>query len=393
MGANTFTDTQTMAGLSLSGTGTKITADFSNATQSSRAAIQTSTTNGATTVSVLPNGTSTSGGISLYGSSNADLAPRLNLNHDSSAAVIQSDISGAASYTPLQFKTGGSAAIHIDTSQRVGFGTTAPISTATIEIVATSGNCVQTTYYGNDTNGAAIAARKARGSAASPSQTLANDRLFGWYGSGYTNSGAWGGNSFAIQSYADENYTSSAQGSRIAFATTPNGSAARADRWIITSSGHFQPGADNAYSLGASSFRSSVVYSATGSINTSDAREKTAVSPLTQGEIEAAKALASEIGAYKFLQAITDKGEECARKHIGMTVQRAIEIMESHGLNSFEYGFICYDEWGEQRDADNNVTCEAGNRYSFRPDELLMFVARGFDARLSALESAVNQQS
>lgn len=36
-----------------------------------------------------------------------------------------------------------------------------------------------------------------------------------------------------------------------------------------------------------------------------------------------------------------------ARQHIGMTVQRAIEILRSHGLDPFAYGFICYDQWGE----------------------------------------------
>jgi hypothetical protein len=58
--------------------------------------------------------------------------------------------------------------------------------------------------------------------------------------------------------------------------------------------------------------------------------------------------------------------------------------MTAHGLNPMAYGFICYDEWP----ADAEAGLSAGNRYSLRPDELLLFIARGFDARLAALEAA-----
>lgn len=148
---------------------------------------------------------------------------------------------------------------------------------------------------------------------------------------------------------------------------------------------------DNTYTCGMGSRRWSAVYAGTGAINTSDAREKTPVRPLTQSEIAAAKDLSRGVGAYRFLDAVAKKGD-AAREHIGMTVQRAIEIMESHGLNPFGYGFICYDAW-ESKPAvigeDGSIIepeQAAGDRYSFRPDELLMFIARGFEARLSALE-------
>jgi hypothetical protein len=67
-----------------------------------------------------------------------------------------------------------------------------------------------------------------------------------------------------------------------------------------------------------------------------------------------------------------------------MTVQRSIQVMNAHSLDPFAYGFICYDEW----QADEETGLAAGNRYSLRPDELLMFLARGFEARLAALEAA-----
>jgi hypothetical protein len=117
-------------------------------------------------------------------------------------------------------------------------------------------------------------------------------------------------------------------------------------RAYIDSSGNFQPGADNAFSCGTASLRWSVVYADNGSIQTSDARVKTAVVALTNAEINAAKQLASEIGTYKFLSAVAEKGD-AARNHIGMTVQRAIEIIKSYGLEPTSYGFICYDQWDD----------------------------------------------
>lgn len=151
--------------------------------------------------------------------------------------------------------------------------------------------------------------------------------------------------------------------------------------------------ADAVSNLGSSAIRWNTIYASTGAINTSDAREKTAVSALTPGEINAAKTLAREIGSYKFLAAIEAKGDS-ARAHIGMTVQRVIEILRSNSLDPMQYGFICYDEWsatGDQLDNKGNVVSRglpAGSRYGFRMDELLAFIAAGFEARLSALEAS-----
>ena len=110
--------------------------------------------------------------------------------------------------------------------------------------------------------------------------------------------------------------------------------------------GNITPDADNTRSNGTGALRWSVIYAGTGTINTSDAREKEPIRSLTDNEILAAKALSKDIGAYVFLSARAEKGDE-AREHIGMTVQRAIEVMESFDLNPFGYGFICYDEWDE----------------------------------------------
>ena len=180
---------------------------------------------------------------------------------------------------------------------------------------------------------------------------------------------------------------------------------------VFDYNGGFFPYEDGNQYLGRSNNKWSTVYAATGSIHTSDARLKTEVQGLTPDELNASKQLAKEIGTFKFLQSVEEKGDS-ARKHIGMTVQRAIEIMEANNLNPFEYGFICYDEWEEEtiehpaveaQDAeydneDNEIspaieakdswteTNPAGDCYSFRYDELNQFILAGISARLDALE-------
>ncbi len=153
---------------------------------------------------------------------------------------------------------------------------------------------------------------------------------------------------------------------------------------------NFVPSADNTYALGGpTTQRWTTVYATTGTINTSDARQKTVVSALTANELAAAKQLGSMMGTYKFLDAIATKGEANARKHVGMTVQDAIGVMTSHGLDPMAYGFICYDSWAEETDPETGaVVRAAGDSYGFRYEELLAFIAAGFNARLAALEAA-----
>lgn len=161
----------------------------------------------------------------------------------------------------------------------------------------------------------------------------------------------------------------------------------------------FAPADDNTHSNGDASGRWSEIFAGNGAINTSDAREKTEILTFTFDEIEASKQLASEIGTYKFLASVDKKGD-LARTHIGLTVQRAIEIMESNNLDPMSYGFICFDSWAEKveaildsegeavLDADDQPTYkvikEAGDRYGFRYDQLNQFIIAGFNARLDA---------
>lgn len=189
-------------------------------------------------------------------------------------------------------------------------------------------------------------------------------------------------------------------------------------RLTLSAGGAVTPGADNTQTLGSSSLRWSVVYAGTGSINTSDAREKTKVAALTESELACASALAKEIGVFQFLASRDEKGADGARLHIGSTVQRVMEVMTEHGLEPTRYAFICYDEWEaedhpaeyreEKRDtgsldsAGNPITetikietkpaytTPAGNRYGFRMDQLALFIARGQEERLRRIEEKLS---
>lgn len=180
-------------------------------------------------------------------------------------------------------------------------------------------------------------------------------------------------------------------------------------RWQMTTTS-FQPVTDNVYTVGDASHRPSVIWAGTGTISTSDGREKTAVAPLTSAEIAAAGDLARAIGTYQWLAMIDAKGADAARHHAGLTVQQAIAIMQAHGLDPFRYGFICYDQWEAtpevwedvpaQVDEDGNETVPAsrvlteparpaGDRYSFRDTELDHFLARGAAAERDELKARV----
>ena len=183
---------------------------------------------------------------------------------------------------------------------------------------------------------------------------------------------------------------------RILFETCAAGSTARTARWCVDHNGNFIPMGDGGYDIGWGSGRANNIYAKNGAINTSDGRMKNDVRAMSDPETEAAKAIAKEIGFWTWKEQ-ADMND--VREHCGLTVQRAMEIMESFGLEPFKYGFICYDKWDEQtvvseygpanEDGSENPiykTIPAGDRYSFRIDELNMFIAKGFEARLSALE-------
>lgn len=186
-------------------------------------------------------------------------------------------------------------------------------------------------------------------------------------------------------------------------------------RLTLETSGNLASGVDNSgNALGLPSLRWSVVYAATGTINTSDEREKEWRGRLTDAELRAARRIAAELGFYRWLNAIAEKGE-AARLHFGARAQAVWRIMADEGLvdpigddglpGSTTYAFLCFDQWEEipaipaqpaQLGPDGEILSPevaevparpAGNRFGLRVDQLALFLIAAQEQRLLALES------
>ena len=116
--------TASSGNLTFSGTAQRITGDMSNATVANRLAFQTSTTDGSTTLLVIPNGTGPNSGIVFRTSSavSNDSVGQINIVGGSDFR-LNSTLNGTGTYLPMTFYTGGNEAMRIDTSRNVGIGT------------------------------------------------------------------------------------------------------------------------------------------------------------------------------------------------------------------------------------------------------------------------------
>jgi hypothetical protein len=110
----------------------------------------------------------------------------------------------------------------------------------------------------------------------------------------------------------------------------------------------FQPASDNTMFLGSGSLRWSQLFAATGAINTSDAREKTALAPLSEALKRAAARIKAGIGVFQWLEAIARKGADGARLHVGVTAQAVFAAFEAEGLDPWRYGLFCADPLAEE---------------------------------------------
>lgn len=133
------------------------------------------------------------------------------------------------------------------------------------------------------------------------------------------------------------------------------------------------PATDNDKPLASASLRFSTVFLGSAPTVSSDERLKQQIKPIDEACLRAWAKV--EYTQYKFNDAVELKGDK-ARLHFGVIAQRVKEAFESEGLNAFEYGVLCYDEWSEeleQTDEHGPVTpyLAAGSRYSIRYEEAL----------------------
>jgi len=139
----------------------------------------------------------------------------------------------------------------------------------------------------------------------------------------------------------------------------------------------FHPGTDGGTTLGTASIKWGQIYSTVGTISTSDERAKQDIEDLNAAELAVATALKGLIKKFRYRDAVEAKGDN-ARTHVGVIAQDVKAAFEAQGLNGFDYGILCYDEWDDvyEKNVNNEEVLKqsAGNSYSIRYDELIAFI-------------------
>lgn len=114
-----LTGTTSIESLTFSGTGRRITGDFTTPTLANRVLFQTSTTNGLTGIGILPNGTSTTALLNLYAGSDPANASFFQSRCDGATSQLISSANGTGTILPISVQIGGTEALRIDTSRNV----------------------------------------------------------------------------------------------------------------------------------------------------------------------------------------------------------------------------------------------------------------------------------
>lgn len=156
--------------------------------------------------------------------------------------------------------------------------------------------------------------------------------------------------------------------------TSADGSTFVTALTIQSATGNTLPGVDNALSLGASGRRWAEVWAVNGTIQTSDVRDKTNVTPLNP---DAALSLIAQVDPVLFLWRDRGQGQAGQRLHAGFIAQHIHAGLEACG---FDFG-----AWGLE---DVN---DPDSRQWIRPDQLvpvLWSALKRLEARLSRLEGA-----
>jgi hypothetical protein len=181
--------------------------------------------------------------------------------------------------------------------------------------------------------------------------------------------------------------TSSQRGGQLVIGTVDPSTGVMGRRFWIDQVGNTYPNADNAQTLGTATNRWSVVYAATGAINTSDKNQKQDIRDLDASEKAVAIEMKSLLKSYRFKDSVSLKGD-AARIHFGAVAQDVADVFAKHDLDANRYGLFCSDTWYVDADGktypsefDTEGTPIDGlipvTQLGLRYDELLAFIIQG----------------
>jgi len=335
-------------------TSAKLVADM---TSSNGFAVQTSVANTATSLAIIPNGTGVGSGVYVGAGLDQANTRYTSISASTAGSYLTAGAFGTGTAAPLEVVVGGATRYTYGLLGQLGIG--ASNTTGTAGQVLTSGGASAAPSWTSPVTSLASSSSSsgltlsASGSTGNVTLTLAG-----------TPSTATTAANLSGSTLSTSSYTLSSSNTFIALASNTGHGV------FVSGSAAFAPDLDNTFTCGGPTNRWAQVYAASGSINTSDGNQKTELMSLTAAELRVATSLAKKVGTYKFLDSVAKKREE-ARTHIGLIAQQVVACFKEEGLDPFAYGMVCFDE----------------GVYGLRYEELTLFITRGQEARIAALEA------
>ena len=125
---------------------------------------------------------------------------------------------------------------------------------------------------------------------------------------------------------------------------------------FVTGENAWRPASDNLFDLGTSSRRYDDIYATNGTIQTSDRNEKQDIAALSDAEQRVAQACKGLLRKFRWRDAVAEKGDD-ARIHFGIIAQDLQNAFATEGLDAGKYAMFISSTWWE---ADETYTDDDG---------------------------------